>query len=275
MNIVNAKCPACGKVISVDCRKDASICKECGEPFITAKGIEEYNKSINTENNIDPHMKTLFDLGVQAFYGKNYNEAYSYFLSASQFNSRQAQIILYKGLTAGYLSKLDQRACYLRLAETRAAIDIVFKNNNLFSQLDKQTINQFVYQTILLVNVVCNSAQNLYVPGYREMDNIKMVWTTLEEGYDTLTLLGSYFRAIFPGECTAEQKELIKTTYSLSSSILARLMDERIYSVDWGWRSGLGQRNKIRHPNYKELLSIKNTLDADAKRYFPDFIPKS
>ena len=272
MSTTNAKCPHCGTIVIVDRSEEASICQECKKPFVTSKAIEEYNRSTGG-NYIDPQIKTMFDLGIQAFNGRNYNEAYGYFSSALQINSRVALPILYKGLTASYLSTLAQNACNIRLPELNAAIDLVFKNEELFSQLDSDSIDQFFYQVVVLVNTLVNAALKLYVPGYREMDNINMVWTALGEAYTTLTVMGSYFGVIYPDEVTDKQEKILKAASKLISGVLARLLDERIYSVAWGWRSGLGQRNIVRHPNYKELLAIKNEFDSETKKIFPDFTP--
>ena len=38
----NVKCPNCGKLIDIDATKEANICPECGEPFVTEKALTLY-----------------------------------------------------------------------------------------------------------------------------------------------------------------------------------------------------------------------------------------
>lgn len=47
MPLVQAKCPNCNGVISVDPSKEAAVCQSCGSPFIVEKAINQYNINNN------------------------------------------------------------------------------------------------------------------------------------------------------------------------------------------------------------------------------------
>ncbi len=42
----NAKCPNCKENIFIDCNKEANVCPQCKEAFITEKAIQIYNVSV-------------------------------------------------------------------------------------------------------------------------------------------------------------------------------------------------------------------------------------
>ncbi len=49
MEKVYAKCPICKKDVLIDCNKEANVCANCGEAFITEKAIKLYNESACNE----------------------------------------------------------------------------------------------------------------------------------------------------------------------------------------------------------------------------------
>ena len=44
---VNAKCPYCGETVLIEDSKEASVCPNCKDAFITEKAITVYNNSQN------------------------------------------------------------------------------------------------------------------------------------------------------------------------------------------------------------------------------------
>lgn len=194
-------------------------------------------------------------------------------MSASQINPRVALVILYKGLTVAHLSIINEKEAKIRLPELTSAIDLVFSNKELYSQLNIASINGFINENSRTVAELAKKVEELYVYSYRGMDNINMVWNTLGEAYNTLMVMGSYFGLIYLGEVNKLENKLMCVSASLTSSVLAILLDERVYSVKRGLRSGLDQLNTIKHPNYKQLLKVKTTFDKEHKKIFPDFTP--
>ena len=56
MALVNAKCTNCNKKILLDDTKDASVCPNCNEAFVTEKAIKLYNYNPEKEKQIR-HLK--------------------------------------------------------------------------------------------------------------------------------------------------------------------------------------------------------------------------
>ena len=56
MALVNAKCTNCNKEILIDDTKDAHVCSNCNEAFVTEKAIKLYNYNSETEKKIR-HLK--------------------------------------------------------------------------------------------------------------------------------------------------------------------------------------------------------------------------
>ena len=56
MALVNAKCTNCNKEILIDGAKDANVCPNCNEAFVTEKAIRLYNDNPEIENKIK-HVK--------------------------------------------------------------------------------------------------------------------------------------------------------------------------------------------------------------------------
>ncbi len=49
MSQSNAKCTICKTDVFIDCNKEANICPNCGDAFITEKAIKLYNESVVNE----------------------------------------------------------------------------------------------------------------------------------------------------------------------------------------------------------------------------------
>ena len=56
MALVNGKCTNCNKDILIDDSRDANVCPNCNQAFITEKAIRLYNYNPETENNVR-HLK--------------------------------------------------------------------------------------------------------------------------------------------------------------------------------------------------------------------------
>lgn len=54
---VNAKCPNCGEYIIIDDKKEANICPNCSDAFITDKAITLFNGSAEKEQGIKKAKK--------------------------------------------------------------------------------------------------------------------------------------------------------------------------------------------------------------------------
>jgi len=48
MSFVQAKCPSCGGILSIDNTMDAAVCEFCGLPFVLEKAINNYNTAFNS-----------------------------------------------------------------------------------------------------------------------------------------------------------------------------------------------------------------------------------
>ena len=289
MKYVPAKCPNCGGALQVDAEKDAAICEYCKTPFVVEKAINNYNQSIQNQtinnngtinvenvyihNADDVDIKNAYDLGFQAINGANYSEAFKYFTKVLEKNSDHGPSILYRGISAAFLSHVAQNGYNLRLLEMDAAFDKVFKDENIYSKLTRKEINSAYYGAYNAINDIAGAAIKLYQPGYRYMDNINMVWGVVEQCFNSLTAIGSYFGIAMPDDRDKEQKDIIVAVTKLASILLAQLLVERTYSVDWGPRSGLGQINKVKHPRYNEIIATKKEIDAKAQQEIPGYTP--
>ena len=56
----NAKCPNCGGIVLIDSKKEANICPDCGDAFVTEKAITLYNKNYNSVGESKPKKRHVW-----------------------------------------------------------------------------------------------------------------------------------------------------------------------------------------------------------------------
>ena len=289
MKIVPAKCPNCGGTLNVDLEKDAAICQYCGSPFIVQKAVDNYNTTINNQTinnsgtinveNVHIHnddgveVNNLFTLGVQAMHGGNASEGFMYFSKVLEKDIDNGAAILFKGICAAFLSQIVVASCLIRLNEMNVAFDRVFSSKEIYSKLTQNDINDAYSQALNAIHSIAALALNNYRPGYRQMNNINMLWTSLEQCYVALTVLGSHITVAFPDEPDENQKAIIKATAEMTSALLGQLLEKRQYSVDWGPRSGIGQINTVEHPQHDYYVKVKKEFDEQATQMVAGFQP--
>ena len=74
MPLVQAKCPNCNGVLTVDSNKEAAICQSCGSPFIVEKAINQYNINNNIQADVvNVYSDKLNDFEISGGVLKKYN----------------------------------------------------------------------------------------------------------------------------------------------------------------------------------------------------------
>lgn len=169
MEFKSAKCPSCQGELMVPDNKDFVICMYCGTSVKVREAIIVYSEK-NTAN--------WFTLAEDAYYTRNYDEAYDFYNKILENNPQSQKALIGKGKSAGYLfddgnSRLNETIYYFE-----KAIEFSESKEALKKNLASVT-------TTIAVDVFKNSLDNFM----RRVHEDKIVTNHLGISYEVITAL--------------------------------------------------------------------------------------
>lgn len=148
IEFIPIKCPNCGGKINFPEGEKFTTCQYCGyEIKINDPGILDVNF------NIKENANKLLELGTISEKGKNFEQAYNYFLRATEAEPNNSLAWLGKARCC-ILSSLDEK---IHLEEAKACIDKARELSITDHQAEILTSRSLINEVFQLVNICCHN----------------------------------------------------------------------------------------------------------------------